>query len=122
MNSKLLHLASLLLLLLLAPTVKASHLMGGEITWDCLGSGEVRFTMELLHERLVLRQSLVQNLDRNFAVHAHLSGPVDFADGALANLLEQQVTGDALVEDDLQLGENASGLSRGEVAALDEFA
>ena len=68
MNSKLLHLASLLLLLLLAPTVKASHLMGGEITWDCLGSGEVRFTMKLYQD---CRGFDLLNTNETMRVHNH---------------------------------------------------
>jgi gliding motility-associated-like protein len=34
----------------LFPTVKASHLMGGEITWECLSTGKYVFTMKIYRD------------------------------------------------------------------------
>lgn len=38
------------ILTLLSSNVKASHLMGGEITWDCVGGGQYIFTMKLYRD------------------------------------------------------------------------
>ena len=35
---------------LISTSAKSSHLMGGEITWDCQGSGQYVFTMKLYRD------------------------------------------------------------------------
>ena len=41
---------ALLLFLLCAGTAKATHLMGGEITWECRPNGKYRFTLVLYRD------------------------------------------------------------------------
>src|SRR5687767_8368029 len=42
--------AIIFFVLFLFSGIRASHLMGGEITWECLGGGQYQFTMKLYRD------------------------------------------------------------------------
>src|SRR6187402_3028654 len=44
------HYVILFFAVLLSFSLKASHLMGGDITWVCLGNGQYKFTMRVYRD------------------------------------------------------------------------
>jgi hypothetical protein len=71
------HIYSLFLLLFIAmpaSELKATHYMGGEITWECLSNGKYRFTLKLYRECYITNGSAAANFTQTETMQTTVPG------------------------------------------------
>jgi hypothetical protein len=71
------HIYALFLLLLIAlPAfeLRATHYMGGEISWECLSNGKYRFTMKLYRECYISNGSAAANFAQTETIQSNVPG------------------------------------------------
>ncbi|MFN5319647.1 MAG: gliding motility-associated C-terminal domain-containing protein [Bacteroidia bacterium] len=82
----------LILLLLQSSNVFSTHLMGGEITWDCLGNGRYKFFMTLYRDCSDPTQFQIQYQNAGFGLRVHNHPSVTFIPMTLVS--RQDITPD----------------------------